>query len=1047
MTDRDETLYGPVVSSGDLLSDDYILVRRKSKGGTPARIAATSLPGNGGVTDLEPGIPVISSLIETTPGVISISWTYLDSVTPDVFFILRNNSDLPVQIAGDARFYVDQGVTPGDYNYQVVAFTAGFGRGTPSAEEPITVTAVTNPDAPSAPTNVQINVLSSTVLQVTWEHFDNSANGFRVKVEGPNAYVRVFNTGTSVRQQYIDTLIPGTIYSVEVAAYTTTYSNGLPVPVITYYAALPVQGTTSSGTPVTALAWTAETTAVITGQVGVALAGISPVLATGGISGATLQYAVSVGKPSWLTLNATSGAWSGTPTAAITNLNMTVTATDGVDTISIVVAVAIQATTLVVTKSPSLANGAIINITGGVAMTTRTWTVSEATAPYTIQFNGTVPSPASAVITGTTLTISGTPTQALSSTTPWGVTVSSADGQSFSETYTCAYAAATGNVPPVITGYGTSPATFTEGVAVTAMNTITATDANSDTLTMKLESVRDKDGNEYTITGPTSDIYTVTGLGITFNRSTGVLGGTYTAGAAAVKPIFYSVSVDDAQTAPLSAYSTIGTLYTSGVSASPVAVGIVATGGSGVYSSYAVVSGTPPSWLGAFNTSTGLFPGTGGATITGGAASPTLVLRVTDSAAATFDVTVPIVVLAEAINDTLTRVPGTLCFFDMEKVYLNGNTTPVRTVTSEGNSANRGSSYSGTFFGEACSVNKGSQLAWINDPTGYQTKVLRMRSEPSSTLSESMGTFGKRLDGTLNNTNSGGTVYSTIFFQFSFFATREIFAWAQDEGTREMKLGYLGTGFTYNQVVVSMWQNTGFPGLYVFPASSIATTLINAIGEKSPSFHQTAAPNPWGATRLQQQMGEWPIAGTPPASNAGKLAWYEYYGAVSESGKGLASDLANSLGRTGVTSGGAQTRWLDQRVHNLVDTSVNPTVTTDLGWPATTCRGKSAYIKLNARNTIQVMYKREADGWGQAAAWLAHENSPFRTIADTGPRGMNWGTNSTALDSHRIGMIMNYSNNREANTVQATADLLFYEWVSSLTPIKSLGGHVPVPLT
>jgi len=341
----------------------------------------------------------------------------------------------------------------------------------------------------------------------------------------------------------------------------------------------------------------------------------SAVSATGGAG--ALSYS-STNLPSWLTLNASTGAITGMPTTAaeVTTYNFTVTASDnfGDSTTSsqytIVVSypavvIAPAAGALPVAYAGSSYSSGNLTVSGGNG-TGYTWSVASGSSlPSWLHFSST---------TGATTTLTGTPTTAASAasftlkvtdsvgnsqTVTYSVTVDAgisitpvsgalpvayANLAYTSGTLTASGGSGTGYTWSVVSGFPLPSwlsLTSTSGATTTLTGTPTA-QASAASFELK---VTDSAGNSQTIT------YSVTvDAGITLSPSGGAL------------PTAYANSL----------YSTT----------------LTATGGSGSGQNWTVASGsTLPSWL-SLNASTGVLSGTPTAT----ASAASFSIKVTDSA-------------------------------------------------------------------------------------------------------------------------------------------------------------------------------------------------------------------------------------------------------------------------------------------------------------------------------------------------------------------------------------------------------------------------------
>ena len=402
------------------------------------------------------------------------------------------------------------------------------------------------------------------------------------------------------------------------------------------------------------------TTSLPAGEVGVAYS--ATLAASGGIP--TYNWAVTAGSlPAGLTLNATTGGVSGTPTVSGTS-TFTVTVTDSAGTtdsaslsITIAVAVSITTTSPLPTGEVGVAYTTTIAATGGV--TPYAWSITAGALPAGLTLNAS------------TGVISGTPTA--SGTATFTVKVADSVGGTASVTFTLtivaavtitttsplptgevgvAYTttvAATGGVTPytwsvsaglppglglntstgVISGTPTTTGTYTFTVTVT--DSLGGTDSVTFTLTIvahvTITTTSPLPTGEVSV--PYSDTLTATGgatpytwavtagtlpAGLTLNATTGVISGTPTTAGT----VTFTVTVTDSVggTASASLTMTIATAVTittisplpPGTTATPYSTTLTATGGVTPYT-WTITAGALPPGL-SLNASTGVISGT-----------------------------------------------------------------------------------------------------------------------------------------------------------------------------------------------------------------------------------------------------------------------------------------------------------------------------------------------------------------------------------------------------------------------------------------------------
>jgi hypothetical protein len=337
---------------------------------------------------------------------------------------------------------------------------------------------------------------------------------------------------------------------------------------------------------------TVNPTSLANGTLGLAYS--QTITATGGLT--PHAFTVSAGTlPAGLTLNATTGLISGTPTASNgAGVNVTVRATDAAACFGERV-YALKICPVITVNPTSLPNGVVgtaysqtISATGGA--TPIVFSVSSGTLPVGLTLNAT------------SGLISGTPT----STTSAAFTITATDANS------CTGSRAYTITPPCPT-ISITPATATPGLVGSAYTqTLTATGGTAPYGT-------------WTITAGTLP------AGLTLGASTGIISGTPTAAASPATSI--TVRVNDAngcqgtqvialQICPVITVNpatlpaaTVGTAYSQTVSA---------TGGSGVYT-FAVSAGALPTWA-TLNATTGVISGTPNSTT-----AATFTIRATDA--------------------------------------------------------------------------------------------------------------------------------------------------------------------------------------------------------------------------------------------------------------------------------------------------------------------------------------------------------------------------------------------------------------------------------
>jgi Putative Ig domain len=396
--------------------------------------------------------------------------------------------------------------------------------------------------------------------------------------------------------------------------------------------------TSSSLTIVVNPALSVTTTSLPAGVIGTVYAGAT-LAAAGGVSPYT--WAVTTGSlPTGLTLNAATGAISGTPSGNVTGtISFTVTATDSESpthkTASANLSITVTATTLKVTTT-SLAGGSV-----NVAYSNQTLTASGGITPITWAVTiGSLPT--GLTLNAATGVISGTPTGTFVGTDTFTVT-------------------ATDTETP-------TPQTASAQLGITiSVATLSVTTSGS-LATGVVNSVYP--GATLAATGgitPYSWAVTTGSLpaGLTLNAATGAISGTPTAAGTAT----FTVTVTDSET-PTAKTATSSSLTivvnpALSVTTNSLASGVLGSnysqtlGASGGITSYtwAVTTGSLPAGLG-LNTSTGVISGTPSGTFTG---TTNFTVTVTDSESPTHktaSANLSITVSATTLTVTTNSLPS-----------------------------------------------------------------------------------------------------------------------------------------------------------------------------------------------------------------------------------------------------------------------------------------------------------------------------------------------------------------------------------------------------
>jgi hypothetical protein len=333
---------------------------------------------------------------------------------------------------------------------------------------------------------------------------------------------------------------------------------------------------------------------------------------TGGGGTPSYTYSIAPSLPSGLSLNTSTGAITGTPTATIGSTTYTVTVTD--------------ANSATASNTFSLAINAAVTATQAVASTTLTQNAAATSFTPVTGANGTSPLsysvapslPAGLSLSSSTGAITGTPT-ASSGATTYTVTVTDANSATASNTFSLTVNSA------VTATQSVSSATVTVNTAITTFTPVTGGGGT---------------------TPRTYAISPTLPTGLSFNTSTGQVSGTPTVSSSTTT---YTVTVTDANNGtasntfqltvngPLSATQAIASKALTQNAAATSFTPVTASGGTPAYT-YAIAPALPTGL--SLNTSTGAITGT--PTVTSGATTYTVTITDANSATAnnTFSLTV-----------------------------------------------------------------------------------------------------------------------------------------------------------------------------------------------------------------------------------------------------------------------------------------------------------------------------------------------------------------------------------------------------------------------
>ncbi len=406
-------------------------------------------------------------------------------------------------------------------------------------------------------------------------------------------------------------------------------------------------------------------------------ASFTPVTASDGTS--PISFAVTPSLPSGLSLNASTGAITGTPTLASAVTTYTVTATDSNN----------------VTASGNFDLSVYAAVTATQAVASRTLTRNAAATPFTpvtgtpglapLAFSVSPSLPSGLTLSSTTGAISGTPTLASGATT-YAVTVTDASAASATGTFS-----------------------LTVNAAVTATQAVASTTLNQNVAATTFTPVTGSGG-----TSPRGySISPSLPAGLTLDASTGAVSGTATVGSSLTT---YTVTVADANggtaTATFNltvraALAATQAIASKGLTINKAVTSFIPVTGSGGTTPYVyTISPALPSGL-SFSTSTGAITGT--PTFTSAATDYTV--TVTDAASATATAT---------FNLTVNSVPVATRAIATVGYTINAPAGPFTPVTATGGTAPLVFSISPAFSVGGLSYNSATG-AITGTPT--QTKV------------------------------------------------------------------------------------------------------------------------------------------------------------------------------------------------------------------------------------------------------------------------------------------------------------------------------------
>lgn len=926
----------------------------------------------------------VTSFTVGTPTSTSIPLFFVQPASSNIggWRIYKNGAFLATVAPIDFGSYTDFQVVPNtSYAYSITTVNAltGFEVQGPTVIARTAVAPAVTPNTPTITTS-----LSGSIVTVNWT-YNTSVPIDSFEIQRNGALIGTLNGSARTFQDVLTNYAPGT--------YSLIYRVGAVNTAGTVYSI------TSTVSYTVASVLNIPSYPVSDIRRGQTATGILPnVTAAGGT--APYTFTITNNLPPGITMS-TGGVFAGTVTAAASlgNYNSTVTVTDATGAQATRdVTINVQPATLVLTPPASLDTTAAIS----VAYDSGTFTISGGVAPYQVFTTPNVVGLAYNSLSATTFRISGTGTQPNSAVEPVLITVLDAANQEITYTYTLTYTGSV-NQSPVYVNVPESIQLVQNTAYANILDVDTIViDPESDPITHAIEEVLDKNGNTVTLSS----------LGLSFNAGTGVLSGTPDADAVTASPFTIRFSATDTATVPLTIAESFFT--------SPV-IGTTPFGGEGIGAyggvvttgyTYSLVSGTLPPYYGTgINSTTGQFTG-GSGTVNG--TSYTFTLRVQDNATPTPSTvnktyTVQGVADLSAGPNFASRAAGTRYATDFTKVYVNG--AEVRTITSEGTALG----VSGTLIGEGNGgtlVTDGIHIKWVNDPTGSQSKCLRINN--LNTDVSNSGAWVKRIDGAISSSVGSPTPIRRVYVYVKFYAPRSLYAWRYNSSQpMGFKIFYLMRQAEAAQVVVNHTRGSGMYGVLLDTNES----FIEDGGTTEGSFNG-GHPFPVGQIWCEQN-GVWRGKPNPPAANATRTAWWNYYGHIRRAEFN--------------TSYNANEPWLDQRTFTV--DGVNQ------GWPMQ-CVLDSGTVPIytNAWNCVQLFVEYKNPAPSTVMMWASRLGSPPRLVWDY-KDSVNLGANSRAFDTITL---LNQDTQRVAEPgVRPDSYTDYGELIVSETPIIMPGGYLP----
>lgn len=154
----------------------------------------------------------------------SISLTWTDNSDNEASFIIQRSLNGTTwtevgTVNENITSYIDNGLNPStSYQYRIIARNA-FGNSLPSTKK----TATTLPEVPVAPSDLLVEVMSQSVMQLSWTDNANNEDGYVVQISlNGSTWANIATISTPNVNSYISTgLTSGTKYFHRVYAYNT----------------------------------------------------------------------------------------------------------------------------------------------------------------------------------------------------------------------------------------------------------------------------------------------------------------------------------------------------------------------------------------------------------------------------------------------------------------------------------------------------------------------------------------------------------------------------------------------------------------------------------------------------------------------------------------------------------------------------------------------------------------------------------------------------------------------------------------------------------